>query len=269
MTGLRSRPMTPEERARCHEAWQKRLEKRKRKQGTRAYSKVDSDLQGIVAEERFAIEAELARQPEYDTHGDGRVDFTLYTGETVDVKCTAMEPPRLALEERHYAWEGHADVYVLARWAPIQGAYDAELMGWLRADEIPERGDSVIMGAGRDNPQPGWYVPVDRLHDMEGLLEAHLEERPDPERFAMRLPGGREVRVSINHEHRAVRVGDVVFRSDAWARLLELPDAQARLRALRAMEALDGELVDASLWPGEADLSWRPDVTTHDHEGTP
>ena len=189
----------------------------------------------------LAMHSLLGTEPDWKPGRlDPGYDGSLSIGYTWDAKCVKGAPKFLPVipeksEEEPDGSKNHAVLYVLFKY---HGKHDAcEFIGWdywTRVQRYPV--DTLTKRAGGRRSH---LVPRGDLRPWEDLERMHFK---GIERFEMRHDG-RTYPVSINHKRKAVKIEDVIYDKDQFARLTRMGPAAA-LKAHLVCQAMDGELLN-------------------------
>ena len=170
---------------------------------------------------------------------DGGKDGVLSTGHTWDSKVVRKAPRFLPVPP---TLPQHADCYILVKHDSEKKAF--RIVGWdywLRIaryvpDYLPGMDPETREAAGKKPGRKSHLVPATDLRPWDDFARIHNDQ---VERFTMRL-GTKEYPVSINHKRHAVKIGDVVYDREAFAKMVALGSDAAR-KAHEVMQAFDGE----------------------------
>ena len=196
---------------------------------------------GFLAE--IAIHSLLGTEPMFVVGKAGGVDGVLSNGYTWDSKCVKGAPKFLPV----VPGGDHAVIYIMVKYHAAKDA--CEFMGWDYWLRIKTYEIGKLKAAS--NARPSHLVPRADLRPWSDLERMHFK---GIERFQMRHDG-RVYPVSINHQREAVKIEDVVYDKEQFARMRRMGPAAA-LKAHLVCQALDGKLlnVSASLDQFEANL---------------
>lgn len=133
---------------------------------------------GVAGEMAFSRDFMLEREADIEggSQGDKGVDFTIATGETVDVKAREMpsvvSEGRLIIAPRQsygvFLKTCEADVTVFA-WRP-KGTNRIRLDGWLSNAEVERFPLKTWIKGGF----PSFTIPTEEIHPIETLLNRHI-----------------------------------------------------------------------------------------------
>jgi hypothetical protein len=152
--------------------------------GTNPTIGVRGQVAGVAGEMAFSRDFLLEREAEIEegSRGDKGIDFTIATGETVDIK--ARELPSVASNGRliiasrqsYGVFEKHCKADIIAfAWRP-KDTDRIRLDGWLTQEEVKR----FPLKTWIDGGKPSFTIPTESIHPIETLLKRHLEA---PERF--------------------------------------------------------------------------------------